>query len=67
MLEPVFQNGELIAALPDLEDIRNYHQTQLALFWPEYLRKLNPEKYPVDLSVKVWELQKELIRRFLPH
>ncbi|OBR64937.1 nicotinate phosphoribosyltransferase [Paenibacillus oryzae] len=67
MLEPVFQNGELVAALPDLEDIREYHQTQLALFWPEYLRKLNPEKYPVDLSVKVWELQKELIRRFLPH
>lgn len=67
MLEPIYENGRLVMEMPDLRAIRDYHQSQLALFWPEYLRKLNPEKYPVDLSVKVWELQKELIRRHLPH
>jgi nicotinate phosphoribosyltransferase len=64
LLVPVFQGGELVSsALPDLEQIRDHHRSQLDLFWPEYTRKLNPEPYPVDLSVKAWELKMDLIAK----
>ncbi|SDE65719.1 nicotinate phosphoribosyltransferase [Paenibacillus sp. UNCCL117] len=62
LLQPVFEQGELVYELPALEEIRRYHQSQLDLFWPEYLRKLHPEVYPVDLSTEAWELKMELIR-----
>jgi nicotinate phosphoribosyltransferase len=39
----LFKKGELVYELPTLEQIRSYHRKQLELFWPEYLRKLNPE------------------------
>jgi nicotinate phosphoribosyltransferase len=63
LLQPVFRDGEQTAKLPDLAEIREYHAKQLELFWPEYLRKLNPEAYPVDLSVTAWELKMELIKQ----
>ncbi|MFC5452127.1 nicotinate phosphoribosyltransferase [Paenibacillus aestuarii] len=63
LLQPVFQSGELVAELPTLEQIRTYHRQQLALFWPEYLRKLNPASYPVDLSITAWELKRGLIEQ----
>jgi len=63
LLQPIFQAGELVAELPTLEQIRTYHRQQLALFWPEYLRKLNPASYPVDLSITVWELKRSLIEQ----
>jgi nicotinate phosphoribosyltransferase len=63
LLVPVFRAGELIYELPELEQIRSYHAEQLQLLWPEYIRKLNPEGYPVDLSTAAWELKLELIRQ----
>lgn len=64
LLEPVFRNGDLVGSLPSLEQIREHHRKQLELFWPEYLRKLNPEGYPVDLSEKAWSLKMELIGKY---
>lgn len=63
LLQPVFLNGELAGGLPSLEEIRGYHRRQLDLFWPQYLRKLNPEVYPVDLSIAAWELKKRLVEQ----
>jgi nicotinate phosphoribosyltransferase len=63
LLEPVFESGELVRELPTLAEIREYHGKQLELFWPEHLRKLNPETYPVDLSVAAWELKMNLLHR----
>ncbi|MWC30377.1 nicotinate phosphoribosyltransferase [Paenibacillus sp. MMS18-CY102] len=63
LLQPVIVKGELVGALPSLHTIRAYHQQQLALFWPEVLRKVNPQSYPVDLSVDVWEHKMALIER----
>jgi len=63
LLTPVFSKGELVEELPALADIRSYHREQLALFWPEYLRKRNPEPYPVDLSEAAWKLRHELIEK----
>ncbi|AIQ47680.1 nicotinate phosphoribosyltransferase [Paenibacillus sp. FSL R7-0273] len=61
MLEPIFVNGFQVYSLPTLEEIRRYHEQQLDLFWPEYLRKLNPEVYRVNLSEQVWNRKQQLI------
>ncbi|MBB3112042.1 nicotinate phosphoribosyltransferase [Paenibacillus phyllosphaerae] len=64
LLVPIFQGGECVYELPTLQAIRSHHTRQLELFWPEYLRKLNPEGYPVDLSPAVWEKKMDLIKRY---
>ncbi|NPV74350.1 MAG: nicotinate phosphoribosyltransferase [Pelotomaculum sp.] len=64
LLEPVFVNGEQVFELPALEEIREYHKSQLNLFWSEYLRRINPEPYPVDLSEKVWNTKMNLIKQY---
>lgn len=63
LLQPIFINGRQVSELPTLAETREYHKAQLSLFWPEYLRKRNPEVYPVDLSEKVWNTKMELIRQ----
>lgn len=63
LLQPIFEAGMLVYEMPTLDQIRTYHSQQLGLFWPEYLRKLNPESYPVDLSPELWNLKQELISR----
>ncbi|HOV78619.1 MAG TPA: nicotinate phosphoribosyltransferase [Bacillota bacterium] len=65
LLEPVFVNGKQVADLPTLEELRAYHKNQVALFWPGYLRKFNPENYPVDLSEKVWSTKMDLINQYI--
>ena len=64
LLEPVFLEGKQVMELPSLQEIKDHHQNQLSLFWPEYLRKLDPEIYPVDLSEKVWHMKRELIDHY---
>ncbi|GGH18182.1 nicotinate phosphoribosyltransferase [Paenibacillus segetis] len=65
MLKLIFEEGKLVYELPNLEDVRKYHQEQLDLFWPEYLRKLNPEKYRVNLSQEAWELKQKMIEDYM--
>lgn len=62
LLHPIFKEGMLVYKLPSLAEIRAFHQKQLELFWPEYLRILNPETYLVSLSTEAWELKARLIR-----
>ncbi|MDD4239461.1 MAG: nicotinate phosphoribosyltransferase [Desulfotomaculaceae bacterium] len=64
LLEPIFFNGEMVFDPPSLEKIKSHHKNQLSLFWPEYLRKLNPEVYPVDLSESVWNTRMKLIIQY---
>jgi len=61
LLEPVFLNGEQVMELPSIKEIVEYHRQQLSLFRPEYLRKTNPEIYPVVLSEKLWQTKMDLI------
>lgn len=65
MLQPIFEAGKLVYELPTLEQVRQYHRTQLDLFWPEYLRKLNPEIYRISLSQEAWELKQKMIEEYL--
>lgn len=61
LLIPVYKAGIQVYQLPFLEDIRKYHERQFDYFWPQYLRKLNPEVYRVNLSQSTWDLKMELI------
>ncbi|MBE1443072.1 nicotinate phosphoribosyltransferase [Paenibacillus sp. OAS669] len=63
LLTPIFVDGEQVYELPSLDQIRKHHQEQLTLFWPEYLRKLNPAEFSVHLSPKAYELKMDLIHK----
>lgn len=65
MLEPIFKDGQLVYTVPDLDEVRSYHLSQLNLFWPQYLRKLNPEVYRLSLSQRVYDLKQRLIAEHL--
>lgn len=65
MLQEVFKQGLQKYTLPSLDEIRQYHREQMELFWPEYLRKLNPEIYRINMSEKVWELKQKLMAEYL--
>ncbi|MCZ8517174.1 nicotinate phosphoribosyltransferase [Paenibacillus filicis] len=64
LLQPIFIQGKPVCDRPTPDQIRSYHKKQLAMFWPEYLRKLNPEVYRVNLSRAAWELKMELIQQY---
>jgi nicotinate phosphoribosyltransferase len=63
LLQPIYIEGKLVYELPQLEEIRSYHQEQLKLFWPQHLRRLNPQEYFVDLSEQVWETKNKLLKK----
>ncbi|NMO96250.1 nicotinate phosphoribosyltransferase [Paenibacillus lemnae] len=65
MLTPIFVDGKQVYDLPELQDIREYHNEQLGQFWPEYLRKLNPEIYRINLSEQVWDMKQRLVAEYM--
>ncbi|WP_239613582.1 nicotinate phosphoribosyltransferase [Cohnella mopanensis] len=64
LLQPIFVKGNLAYPLPDLEEMRSYHRKQLALFWPEHLRKLHPEEYRINYSREIMDLKQELLHYY---
>lgn len=63
LLRSIFRDGKLVYMMPSLDEIRNYHKQQLRQFWPQYLRKLNPEMYRVNISFAAWQLKLNLIKQ----
>lgn len=61
LLTPVFIDGQQVYTLPLLNDIKQYHNQQLNLFNPEYLKISKPEKYPVNFSDRVLAAKAELV------
>ncbi|GBF77102.1 nicotinate phosphoribosyltransferase [Paenibacillus sp. 598K] len=64
LLHPIFRNGVCVYTLPSLAEIRQHHQDELRLFWPQYLRKSNPEIYRVHLSEAALNLKMNLINKY---
>ncbi len=62
LLVPVFQRGELVYALPDIEEIRAHCAAALERQWEEVKRFENPHNYYVDLSQKLWDIKTKLLR-----
>lgn len=63
LLKTIFDKGELVYDLPDLDTIRKYRQTNLDSLWDEYKRDLNPQEYPVDLSKRLWDHKMDYIQK----
>lgn len=62
LLVDIFRQGELVYPLPELPEIQAYCAQQLAGFWEEYRRLLNPQEYPVDPSPRLWSLKQDMLR-----
>jgi len=61
--EDIFVNGNQVYEVPTVHESAQYFRENKELMWNEYLRLLNPEFYPVDLSTKCWENRKEILER----
>jgi nicotinate phosphoribosyltransferase len=60
---PVFLGGECVYELPALSEIREYCRQQMDTIWDETKRFVNPQKYYVDLSEKLWKAKNGLIEK----
>ncbi|MBJ8349220.1 nicotinate phosphoribosyltransferase [Streptococcus zalophi] len=63
LLIDIFKEGQLVYDLPSLTDIKNYARKEFEQLWDEYKRVLNPQDYPVDLALDVWQNKMDLIDR----
>lgn len=61
LLVPVFVDGKQVYNTPPLMDIQEYARQDLATFWDETKRLVNPQEYKVDLSQKLYELKRKLL------
>lgn len=60
--EPIFKNGKLVYELPSLDTIKNYCREQIGTLWDEVKRFENPHTYYVDLSQKLWNEKRRLLK-----
>ena len=64
LLVKIFENGEKVAKLPTLSEIRQYCKEQVETIWDEVKRFENPHTYYVDLSLKLWQVKNGLLERY---
>lgn len=62
LLVQIYDKGELVYDLPDIEKIRNKVQNELGTIWEEVKRLDNPQEYIVDLSEPLWKVKDELLK-----
>lgn len=61
MLKEIFNKGKLVYQKPSLDEIRSLRARELKALWPEVKRIVNPHKYYIDLSEKLWDLKQRMI------
>ncbi|MCL2593455.1 MAG: nicotinate phosphoribosyltransferase, partial [Defluviitaleaceae bacterium] len=63
LLVPIFKNGECVYTSPSVMEIRDYCREELNTLWDEFKRITNPHIMPVDLSLELYNLKKEMIEK----
>lgn len=63
LLHDIIKEGQLVYELPTVEAIRDYSAANLDSLWEEYRRDLNPQEYPVDLSMMLYDHKIALIEK----
>ena len=63
LLVPIFQNGKLVYTFPTIQESRDYCTRQVDALWDEVKRFENPHNYYVDLSLNLWQIKQDLLRR----
>ena len=61
LLVKVFDGGKLVYDVPTLKESSQYRHDELARFWDEYKRLVNPHIYKVDLSDGLYELKQKML------
>ncbi|WP_250279020.1 nicotinate phosphoribosyltransferase [[Clostridium] colinum] len=61
LLKPVFLNGKCVFEKIETVDIKKHCENEKESFWNEYKRLINPHILPVDLSLKLYNLKKDMI------
>lgn len=64
LLIPLFVDGKQVYTPPTVSEIQAYSKRELAAFWEESKRLLNPHEYKVDLSEKLYTLKQSLINEY---
>ncbi len=59
---PIFKSGKCVYKSPELHEIKEHAESELALIWDEVKRFENPQTYYVDLSQKLWDIRYELLK-----
>lgn len=63
LLVPIFLGGRLVYKLPELEEIKDYCQQEIASMWEEVKRFEFPHNYYVDLSQRLWDLKHNMLQK----
>jgi nicotinate phosphoribosyltransferase len=61
LLIPIFEDGKLVYEHPSIEEMRARRAEDLSKLDPGVRRIVNPHRYHVSLSQKLWDLKQELI------
>lgn len=59
----IFKDGKQVYEVPSVQESAEYFKENKKIIWNEYLRLLNPEFYPVDLSTKCWKNRNRILRK----
>lgn len=62
LLVPVFRGGARVYEIPPITAVREYCARQVDTLWDEVKRFENPHAYYVDLSGKLWEIKRQLMK-----
>ena len=59
----IFKDGELVYNLPSVKERRDYCKRQFETIYDEVKRNYFPHQYYVDLSLKLLNLKKKMIKK----
>jgi len=62
---PIVKDGEIVYEMPSVKERQVYCHNEFKTIYPEVKRIDNPHEYYVDLSLKLLDLKKELINKFV--
>ncbi len=63
LMVEIFKKGELVYELPKLCQVKKYCEEAVGRLWDEVKRFENPHGYYVDLTQKLWDIKREMLKR----
>ena len=63
VLEQVFAGGKSLYTPLSLQQLQNYCLEQVDHLWEEVKRFENPHRYYVDLSLRLWQMKRDLLEK----
>ncbi len=63
LLRTIYRGGQLVYRRPGLQEIQRYCEEQVETLWDSVKRFENPHNYYVDLSLRLWTIKEELLRK----